>query len=207
MYQVEYARTNCSLGGGGAEWYPKIKVAQNGLKHILVLKFLKCDEILKIGFFLTVYGQTHHSDQLSRAVSRADHNVERRNCTIFMRLEWGLLFRKSQICQQFADFESTGLLYQNLILIKFQINHVLIITYNTFTSSEVYCTWCAILIHFHTKGMTCSHHSSSRSEELVNLQALSTICAKYKKRKSKDLSWIKTKCISIILKLDHSTST
>ena len=29
----------------------KIKVAQNDLKHILVLEFLKSDEIVKIGFF------------------------------------------------------------------------------------------------------------------------------------------------------------
>ena len=36
-------------GGGGRG--PKIKVAQNGLKHIFLLEFLKSDEILKIGFF------------------------------------------------------------------------------------------------------------------------------------------------------------
>ena len=32
------------LGGG-----PKIKVAQNGMKHGLVLEFLRSDEIFKIG--------------------------------------------------------------------------------------------------------------------------------------------------------------
>ena len=33
-------------GGGGGEVKRKIKDAQNDLKHILVLEFLKCDEIL-----------------------------------------------------------------------------------------------------------------------------------------------------------------
>ena len=37
----------------------KIKVAQNGLKHILVLEFLISDEIWKIEFFfVTVHTQT-----------------------------------------------------------------------------------------------------------------------------------------------------
>ena len=35
-------------GSGGGEGGPEIKVAQNVLKHILVLEFLKSDEIFKI---------------------------------------------------------------------------------------------------------------------------------------------------------------
>ena len=51
------------LGDGG----PIIKVAQNGLKHILVLEFLKSYEILKISIvFITIHTQPD-SDQLSRS--------------------------------------------------------------------------------------------------------------------------------------------
>ena len=37
-----------SGGGGMGIWGQKIKVAQNSLKHILVLEFLKSDEIFEI---------------------------------------------------------------------------------------------------------------------------------------------------------------
>ena len=39
--------------GGGGGWGQKIKVAQNGLKDILVLEFLKLDEIFKIAQMAT----------------------------------------------------------------------------------------------------------------------------------------------------------
>ena len=35
-------------GGGGGGGGPKIKVAQNGMKHGLVLEFLRSDEIFEI---------------------------------------------------------------------------------------------------------------------------------------------------------------
>ena len=39
-------------GGAGEGVGPKITVVENSLKHILVLEFLKFEEILRIGFFL-----------------------------------------------------------------------------------------------------------------------------------------------------------
>ena len=36
-------------GGGGGGGVQKIKVAQNGMKHGLVLEFLRSDEIFKMG--------------------------------------------------------------------------------------------------------------------------------------------------------------
>ena len=33
------------VGGGGGVWGPKIKDAQNGLKHVLVLEFLRSDGV------------------------------------------------------------------------------------------------------------------------------------------------------------------
>ena len=55
--------TNLVLSDWGEA--PKIKVAQNGLKHILVLEFLKSDEICEIGQISVFYtiSHRHHSDQ------------------------------------------------------------------------------------------------------------------------------------------------
>ena len=61
------------MGGRGGKGGvgPKFKVAQNGLKHILVLEFLKSDEMLNIGKFLqlstTNQPDGHSSEQLSRS--------------------------------------------------------------------------------------------------------------------------------------------
>ena len=46
MYQP---KSGISFWGDGGGRGPKIKVAQNGLKHILVLEFLKSNEICKVG--------------------------------------------------------------------------------------------------------------------------------------------------------------
>ena len=46
MYQTKSAENQV---GGTDAVRPKTKVAQNGLKHNLVLEFLKSEEILKIG--------------------------------------------------------------------------------------------------------------------------------------------------------------
>ena len=67
-------------GGGGGQ---KIKVAQNGMKHGLVLEFLRSDEIFEIWsenglvleFLLTgqqarQHTSGHHSDQISRCTLR-----------------------------------------------------------------------------------------------------------------------------------------
>ena len=52
-----FSKISFMLGGGGGElkkiwkkffWGPKIKVAQNGMKHGLVLEFLRSDEIFEI---------------------------------------------------------------------------------------------------------------------------------------------------------------
>ena len=50
MYQAKYTENKLDLFGGGG---PKIKVARNGLKHILVLEFSKLDNI---GFFCNCPG-------------------------------------------------------------------------------------------------------------------------------------------------------
>ena len=47
MYEAKFGENQVQR-----EVCAKIKVVQNGLKHILVLKFLKFDEILKVGNFL-----------------------------------------------------------------------------------------------------------------------------------------------------------
>ena len=39
--------------GDGGIWGQKIKVAQNSLKHILVLEFLKSDEIFEFSWVVT----------------------------------------------------------------------------------------------------------------------------------------------------------
>ena len=58
--------------GGGQ----KIKVAQNGVKHGLVLEFLRSDEIFKIwsekltGQQASKHTSGHHSDQISRSALR-----------------------------------------------------------------------------------------------------------------------------------------
>ena len=60
------------LGGGGQ----KIKVDQNGVKHGLVLEFLRSDEIFKIwseklmGQQARQHTSGHHSDQISRSALR-----------------------------------------------------------------------------------------------------------------------------------------
>ena len=71
MYQAKSVENQVLWGG----WCLKVKVAQNGLKHILALEFLKSGDILNI--FVTVYGRMdrqttnqldrHHSDQLGRS--------------------------------------------------------------------------------------------------------------------------------------------
>ena len=59
------------LGGG-----QKIKVAQNGVKHGLVLEFLRSDEIFEIwskkltGQQANKHTSGHHSDQISRSALR-----------------------------------------------------------------------------------------------------------------------------------------
>ena len=67
-------------GGGGGGGCPKIKVAQNGMKHGLVLEFLRSDEIFEIWSEKLTGQQTskqarqhtsgHHSDQISRSALR-----------------------------------------------------------------------------------------------------------------------------------------
>ena len=43
---------------------PKIKVAQNGLKHVLVLEFLRCEEIFEISCVsLTSKHASIHTDR------------------------------------------------------------------------------------------------------------------------------------------------
>ena len=60
-------------GGGGGIWGKKIKIAQNGLKHVLILEFLKFNEIFwNFVFDLTtkqasIHQHVHHSDQISRS--------------------------------------------------------------------------------------------------------------------------------------------
>ena len=69
-----------SLGmvGEGRGLVHNSKFFQNGLKHILVLEFLKSDEVLKIGIFLIVYTQPtnradgHHSDQIYLFIYRPE---------------------------------------------------------------------------------------------------------------------------------------
>ena len=59
LYQAKSAIISFWLfffGGGGRWSGPKIKVAQNVPKHILVLKIFESDEMLN--FFVTVYKRT-----------------------------------------------------------------------------------------------------------------------------------------------------
>ena len=79
MYQAKSGVKKFSplVGGGGGS--PKKKVAQNELKHILVLEFLRYDHFLGgwgCGGVRKVNGPTtrqtsgHHSDQISRSALR-----------------------------------------------------------------------------------------------------------------------------------------
>ena len=76
-------------GGGGG--FPKIKVDQNGMKHGLILEFLRSDEIFEI-WSKKLMGQQaskqarqhtsgHHSDQISRSALRdgATKNIINKN--------------------------------------------------------------------------------------------------------------------------------
>ena len=64
-------------GGGGGGGNPKIKVAQNGLKHGLVLEFLRSDEIIEIlcvrltRIHPSIHPYRHDRDQISRSARRA----------------------------------------------------------------------------------------------------------------------------------------
>ena len=49
-------------GGGGGGVESKIKVAQNGLKHVLVLDFLRSDEIFEISSVGTSNQPHNHTD-------------------------------------------------------------------------------------------------------------------------------------------------
>ena len=75
-----FSKISFMVGGGGGGGGQKIKVAQNGVKHGLVLEFLRSDEIFEI-WSEKLTGQQaskqaskhtsgHHSDQISRSALR-----------------------------------------------------------------------------------------------------------------------------------------
>ena len=90
MYQAKSGVKKFSplVGGGGS---PPKKVAQNELKHILVLEFLRYDHFLGGGGVRKVNGATskqasihtsgHHSDQISRSALR-DGATNKKTITI-----------------------------------------------------------------------------------------------------------------------------
>ena len=62
MYQAKSGTKNFSLYWGGGGGVPPKKVAQNELKHILVLEFLRFDDFVGGGVSLCeiqMYRQTH----------------------------------------------------------------------------------------------------------------------------------------------------
>ena len=64
IHQAKSGISSFYEGGGGVR---KIKVAQNVLKHVLVLEFLSSDDFLwgEVGF--VEFTDKHHSDQIRRS--------------------------------------------------------------------------------------------------------------------------------------------
>ena len=58
------------------EGVPKIKFAQNGLKYILVLDFLKYSKLRKLDFFATVHGQPTNQPDGHRSVQFSHSALE-----------------------------------------------------------------------------------------------------------------------------------
>ena len=60
MYQAKFGVISFSRGGGGlGVWGLKIKVAQNGVKHVLILEFLRSDDIWEISCLRLTHTLTH----------------------------------------------------------------------------------------------------------------------------------------------------